>query len=100
MADRIRQRKTEQINFRVDEATRDALEEIKATYGYSNDADAIRGLIILAKNQERLIAEIEGRVINKTLPILDSKMMEFFQSDEFKGLVLQIVLDGLTTVPE
>ncbi len=95
MVDRIRQRKTEQINIRIDEATRAALEEIKSSYGYSNDANAIRGLIFLAKNQERLIAEIEGRVINKTIPILDSRMREFFKSDEFKELVLQIVLEEL-----
>jgi len=95
MADRIRQRKTEQINFRIDEATRASLEEIKSTYGFSNDADAIRGLIILAKNQERLTAEVEGRVINKTIPILESRLRELFKSEEFKELVLQIVLDEL-----
>ena len=99
MADRIRQRKTEQINFRIDEATRAALEEIKSTYGYSNDADAIRGLISFAKNQERLTAEVEGRVIKMAIPIFESKMRDFFKSDQFKEIVLRIVLEELANDP-
>ena len=100
MADPIRQLKTEQLNIWIDEATRAALEEIKKTYGYSNDPDAIRGLIFLAKNQERLIAEIEGRVLNKVIPILENRFLDFFKSDEFKELILQTVLDELPTEPE
>lgn len=100
MADPIRQRKTKQLNIRIDEATRAALEEIKKTYGYSNDPDAIRGLIFLAKNQERLIAEVEGRVLNKVIPILESRYAEFFKSDEFKELILQVVLEEFAPDPE
>jgi len=53
------------------------------------------GLITIAENQERLTAEVEGRVIDEARPILGSRMTEFFRSEHFKKLVLQVVLEGL-----
>jgi hypothetical protein len=32
----------------------------KLPYGFSNDADGILGLITIARNRERLTAEVEG----------------------------------------
>lgn len=90
-----REAKEDKIYARIDESLRGSLEEVKQIYGFGSDSDAIRGLITIAKNQERLTAEVEGRVINKVIPILESRMRDFFKSEQFKEIVLQIVLDEL-----
>lgn len=95
-----REAKEDKVYARIDESLRESLEDVKQMYGFGSDSDAIRGLITLAKNREQLTAEVEGRVLRDALPILESRLKEFFQSEEFKELVLQIVLDELTTVPE
>lgn len=95
-----REAKEDKVYARIDESLRESLEDVKQMYGFGSDSDAIRGLITLAKNREQLTAEVEGRVLRDALPILESRLKEFFQSEEFKELVLQIVLDELTIVPE
>lgn len=95
-----RETKEDKIYARIDESLRENLEEVKQVYGFGSDSDAIRGLITIAKNREQLTAEVEGRVLRDALPILESRLKEFFQSEEFKELVLQIVLDELTVEPE
>ncbi len=90
-----RETKEDKIYARIDESLRESLEEVKQMYGFGSDSDAIRGLITIAKNREQLTAEVEGRVLDKALPLLESRLREFFKSDEFKELVLQIVLDEL-----
>lgn len=95
-----REAKEDKIYARIDESLRESLEEVKRIYGFGSDSDAIRGLITIAKNQERITAEVEGRVINKTIPILESRIMDFFKSEQFKEIVLQIVLEELPPEPE
>jgi hypothetical protein len=34
-------------------------------------------------------------VIDKAIPILESRVMEFFRSEQFKELVIQMVLEEL-----
>ncbi len=91
VADRIRQTKTEQINFRLDDTTRADLEKIKEIYGYPNDADAIRGMIKFLRNKEMLISEVEGRIFERIGPYFDTKFKSALHSDEFKEIIRDLM---------
>jgi Arc/MetJ-type ribon-helix-helix transcriptional regulator len=82
-----RARKEEQFSVRLDEKLRIALDEIKETYKYDTDPEAIRGLIRFHSNRERFIAEIEGRLIEKLVPILETRLKEYYSTEEYKEVV-------------
>lgn len=90
-----RARKEEQFSVRLDAKLRIALDEIKEIYKYDTDPEAIRGLIRLHSNQERFIAEIEGRLIGKLVPILETRLKEYYSTEEYKALIRALMDDIL-----
>jgi len=82
-----RVRKEDQFSVRLDGRLRIALDEIKEIYNYDSDPEAIRGLIRFHSNQERFISEIEGRLIEKLVPILEARLKEYYSTEEYKDLV-------------
>lgn len=73
--------------MRIDERTRIALEEVKEFYGFGTDADAIRGMIALTRSREKMIAEMEGRLVAVLRPYIDERIREYGHSDEYKDLI-------------
>lgn len=82
-----RARKEDQFSVRLDGRLRIALDEIKEIYKYDSDPEAIRGLIRFHSSQERFISEIEGRLIEKLVPILEARLNEYYSTEEYKDLV-------------
>ena len=77
--------------MRLDEKLRAALDVIKETYNFDTDPEAIRGLIRFHSNQDRLISEIEGRLLEMFIPILEVRMKAYYSTEEFKDLVRALV---------
>lgn len=73
--------------MRLDESLRVALDKIKEIYNYDTDPEAIRGLIRFHSTQERFISEIEGRLLEKYIPILEARMKAYYSTDEFREIV-------------
>lgn len=90
----------DRVTARIDEGARKSLDEIKRKYNFGSDSEAIRGMINLLRNEDLLFAEIEGRITNRIIPIFELKLNETLRSEEFKELILQIVLEELDSEPE
>jgi len=76
---------------RLDSHLRASLDSIKEEYGFSTDSDALRGLIVLIKNKEIIASEVEGRLLEKLIPILEARLKDYYTTDEFKGLIRSIM---------
>lgn len=85
----------DRITARIDDAARKSLEEIKIRYNWGSDPEAIRGMINLLRNEDRLFADLEGRITNRILALFESRLNDIFQSNEFKDLILDIIFEEL-----
>ena len=56
---------------------------------------AIRGIIAILYNRERTMAEIEGRLIGKLVPILETRLKEYYSTEEYKALIRALMDDIL-----
>lgn len=92
---RSKDKKEDKIEVRIDERTRAAFEEVKEIYGFKSDADAMRGIIAILHNREKTIAEIEGRLIEKLVPILETRLKEYYSTEEYKALIRALMDDIL-----
>ena len=90
-----RDKREDRIDVRIDERTRAAFEAVKEIYGFKTDADAIRGIIAILYNRERTMAEIEGRLIGMLVPILETRLKEYYSTEEYKALVRALMDDIL-----
>ena len=82
---------SKQVGVRLDEAMQADLDEIRQHFGFKNNSDAIRGLITIFKTKEILLAEIEGRLLEKFTPILEARLKDYYATDEFKELIRSIM---------
>jgi len=48
-------------------------------------------LIVLIKNKEIIASEVEGRLLEKLIPILEARLKDYYTTDEFKGLIRSIM---------
>lgn len=78
---------SKQIGVRLDRAMLVEIERIKQDMGYKTDSDAVRYLIAQYKTKETLIAEIEGRLLEKFIPILEARQKEYYSTEEYKNLI-------------
>jgi hypothetical protein len=91
-----RAKKEDQISVRLDPKLRASLEEIKEKYGYLTDSDALRGLIQLIHNKDIIASEVEGRLLENLIPILEARLKKHYASDEFKELIRSIMDEVIT----
>jgi len=85
----------DRVTARIDDAARKSLEEIKSRYNWGSDPEAIRGMINLLRNEDRLFADVEGRITNRMVAIFESRLNDIFRSEEFKELILDIIIEEL-----
>lgn len=86
-----RAKREDRVDVRIDERTRAALEDVKEFYGFGTDADAIRGMIAITAGREKIIAEIEGRVMASLRPYIQEMIREYGSTEEYKARVRALI---------